>query len=123
MPRTPFERRAAATLSSAALLAVLIVRLSHADSVPPPMPHSLAEAMKMEQEDALPLTAFYETPALSGSKPGALLRQEPFQGYAVPPGATAVRILYHSLSSKGALSRRRPWCSCLPGRRRPEGGR
>jgi pimeloyl-ACP methyl ester carboxylesterase len=102
MPRTPFERRAAATLSSAALLAVLIVRLSHADSVPiPPMPHSLAEAIKMEQDDALPLTAFYQTPALSGSKPGALLRQEPFQGYAVPPGVTAVRILYHSSSSKG----------------------
>jgi pimeloyl-ACP methyl ester carboxylesterase len=100
MSGIPFERRAAATVLSAAFLAVLIVRLSHADSAP--IPHSLAEAIKMEQDDALPLTAFYETPALSGSKPGALLRQEPFQGYAIPSGATAVRILYHSLSSKGA---------------------
>jgi pimeloyl-ACP methyl ester carboxylesterase len=96
MSGIPFERRAAATVLSAALLAVLSVRLSHADSAPIP------QAIKMEQDDALPRTAFYETPALAGSKPGALLRQEPFQGYAVPSGVTAVRILYHSLSSKGA---------------------
>ncbi len=94
----PIRRTASAMLVSA-LLAVAIVRLSHADSAP--LPHSLAEAVTMEQADALPRTAFYETPALSGSKPGALLRQESFAGYAVPPGATAVRILYHSLSSEG----------------------
>lgn len=93
-------RRSAATVLGGALLAVAIVRLSHADSAP--MPHSLAEAVTMEQADALPRTALYETPALSGSKPGALLRRESFAGYAVPSGATAVRILYHSLSSDGA---------------------
>ncbi len=93
-------RRAAVTVSGAALLALLGVRLAHADS--PPMPHSVAEAVKMEKDDALPLTSFYDTPALSGSKPGALLRQETFTGYAVPTGATAVRILYRSESSKGA---------------------
>jgi pimeloyl-ACP methyl ester carboxylesterase len=93
-------RRAAGTVLSAALFALVGVRLSQADSAP--IPHSLAEAIKMEQDDALPRTAFYETPALSGSRPGALLRMEPFAGYAVPSGATAVRILYHSLSSTGA---------------------
>jgi pimeloyl-ACP methyl ester carboxylesterase len=93
-------RRAAATLFGAVVLAVSLVRLSRADSAP--MPHSLAEAVKMEQQDALPRTAFYETPALTGSAPGALLRRESFAGYAVPTGARAVRILYHSLSSAGA---------------------
>jgi pimeloyl-ACP methyl ester carboxylesterase len=76
------------------------VRVSLADDAP--VPHSVAEAITMEKDDALPRTAFYETPALSDSKPGALLRQEPFVGYQVPTGATAVRILYRSLSSQGA---------------------
>lgn len=100
MSGTHLIRRTAAAMLGSALLAVAIVRLSHADSAP--IPHSLAEAVTMEQADALPRTAFYETPALSGSKPGALLRRESFAGYAVPSGATAVRILYHSLSSEGA---------------------
>jgi len=56
----------------------------------------------MEQADALPSTAFYHTPPLAASKPGDLLRRVTFDGYAVPPGATAVRILYHSLNADGA---------------------
>jgi pimeloyl-ACP methyl ester carboxylesterase len=95
-----FVRRARAGIFGAVLIVVSMSRLSHADSAP--VPHSLAEAVKMEQDDALPRTAFYETPGLSGSRPGALLRQEPFEGYAIPSGAKAVRILYHSLSSRGA---------------------
>ncbi|MBV9725401.1 MAG: hypothetical protein JO299_09520, partial [Gammaproteobacteria bacterium] len=67
----------------------------------PGLPHSLAEAIKMEQADALPRTGFFDTPSLAGSKPGALLRQEPFAGYAVPAGARAIRILYHSLNADG----------------------
>jgi pimeloyl-ACP methyl ester carboxylesterase len=67
----------------------------------PGMPHSLAEAVRMEQEDALPRTDFYDTPSLQGSRPGDLLRKAPFDGYALPKGATAVRILYHSLSADG----------------------
>src|SRR5689334_2198586 len=63
----------------------------------PGLPRSLAEAVRMEQADALPRTAFYDTPSLAASKPGDLLRQVAFDGYAVPKGASAVRILYHSL--------------------------
>ena len=100
MSGTHLIRRSSATVLGGALLAVAIVRLSHADNAP--IPHSLAEAVTMEQADALPRTGFYQTPALSGSQPGALLRRESFAGYAVPSGATAVRILYHSLSSEGA---------------------
>lgn len=51
----------------------------------------------MEQADALPRTAFYDTPAsLAATKPGALLRKEVGSGYTLPAGARAVRILYHS---------------------------
>ena len=67
----------------------------------PVMPKSLDDAIRMEREDALPRTAFYDTPALASSKPGDLLRQETINGYAVPSGATTVRILYHSLSADG----------------------
>src|SRR5271165_4197061 len=64
------------------------------------LPKTPAEAQALERADALPITAFYATPGnLSASKPGDLLRQEPFRGYALPKGASAVRILYHSLSA------------------------
>src|SRR5580700_1223153 len=67
----------------------------------PQMPKSIDEAIRMERADALPRTAFYDTPALHTSKPGELLRYEAAVGYAMPTGATAVRILYHSLNADG----------------------
>ena len=67
----------------------------------PPLPNSIDEAVRMERADALPRTAFYETPALNPSMTGELLRQEAGAGYALPTGATAVRILYHSLNADG----------------------
>jgi pimeloyl-ACP methyl ester carboxylesterase len=67
-----------------------------------PMPKTPAEAVKMETQDALPLTKFYDTPAnLAATKPGDLLRREVFTGYALPKGTKALRILYHSLSAEG----------------------
>jgi pimeloyl-ACP methyl ester carboxylesterase len=66
------------------------------------MPKTLVEAAGMEQADRLPITDFYSTPLnLSESKPGDLLRKESFAGYSLPKGATAVRILYHSLDATG----------------------
>lgn len=65
-------------------------------------PKSVAEAVKMEAEDSLPITAFYDIPAsLASTKPGALLRQETFDGYSLPKGASATRILYHSRDAEG----------------------
>src|ERR1700739_3742422 len=50
----------------------------------------------------LPLTRFYDTPVpLLSGRPGDLIRAEPFDGYDLPPGASALRILYHSLSAGG----------------------
>jgi len=56
----------------------------------------------MEAEDALPLTVFYDPPEPLGARPpGALIRSEAFQGYSLPPGAHAVRILYVSRALDG----------------------
>ncbi|MEP6547040.1 MAG: lipase family protein, partial [Gammaproteobacteria bacterium] len=66
------------------------------------MPKTVAQALALEQADRLPLTDFYATPKnLSATKPGDLLRKESFDGYSLPKGATAVRILYHSLDATG----------------------
>ncbi len=56
----------------------------------------------MEAKDALPLTRFYDPPRpLVPAAPGTLIRAEPFAGYQIPKGASAVRILYHSRALHG----------------------
>jgi pimeloyl-ACP methyl ester carboxylesterase len=65
----------------------------------PGLPKSLAEAIAMERADALPDSKFYKAPSLDGSKPGDLLREAAFDGYAIPEGSRAIRILYHSLDA------------------------
>jgi len=65
-------------------------------------PKTLAEAIDLEAKDALPHTAFYDPPEpLPAAAPGTLIRSQPFAGYDLPKGATAVRILYHSLALNG----------------------
>jgi Secretory lipase len=51
----------------------------------------------IDAERALPITAFYGTPAVEmPAEPGTLVRAEPASDYALPPGITATRILYHT---------------------------
>jgi len=64
------------------------------------MPHSVAEAQKMEREDELPATPLYSNPTLGTSRPGDLLAQEPVTSYSLPVGS-AVRIAYHSRDATG----------------------
>lgn len=55
-----------------------------------------------ESRRTLPLTGFYDTrKPLPAGKPGALIRSEAFDDYALAPEVSAVRILYHSKSAKG----------------------
>jgi pimeloyl-ACP methyl ester carboxylesterase len=76
------------------------MRVARADDA---IPKTLAEAIEMEAKDALPRTAFYDPPEpLPGAAPGTLLRSEVFDGYDLPKGATAVRILYHSRALNGS---------------------
>jgi pimeloyl-ACP methyl ester carboxylesterase len=88
---------------AAAALAFGVLTLSGLGAVhAQEMPKTVAEAVAMEQADRLPLTDFYATPKnLSSTKPGDLLRKESFTGYSLPKGASAVRILYHSLDATG----------------------
>ncbi|MBV8496867.1 MAG: alpha/beta fold hydrolase [Gammaproteobacteria bacterium] len=93
--------RSIVVASLASLLVLLAVGSATRAEEVPGMPRSLAEAVSMERADGLPITRFYDTPSLAGTKPGDLLRHETFAGYALPKGATAVRILYHSLNADG----------------------
>ncbi len=88
--------------SISALITGLALFLSTA-ALADDLPKSRAEALTMEAQDALPLTHFYDPPVPLGRQaPGALIRAEPFQGYSLPPGASAVRILYMSRALDGA---------------------
>jgi pimeloyl-ACP methyl ester carboxylesterase len=95
-----------AALSRLALVSAVVawtlavsVRVARADDA---TPKTLAEAIELESKDALPLTTFYDPPVpLPAAAPGTLIRSQPFAGYELPKGATAVRILYHSLALNG----------------------
>jgi hypothetical protein len=97
------SRRSAQALRARGLLAICFIAVSihSAHATVTALPKSLAEAIKMERAEALPRTAFYDSPSLAASKPGDLLRKAEFRGYAVPDGARTVRILYHSLDASG----------------------
>lgn len=66
------------------------------------LPGTIAEAVALEQGDALPITSFYDTPAnLGAAKPGQLLRHEAAANYSVGNGVQATRILYRSEDAHG----------------------
>jgi pimeloyl-ACP methyl ester carboxylesterase len=66
------------------------------------LPKTPAEAQRMESAVALKITPLYSTPIVPGkSKPGDLLAQEAYNGYSLPPGVKAVRIIYNSQDAEG----------------------
>jgi alpha-beta hydrolase superfamily lysophospholipase len=65
------------------------------------MPKTVEQAIQLEAHDALPRSTLYDAPPLTGNKPGDLLRQVVATDYVLPRGATAIRILYHSLDAEG----------------------
>ena len=59
-----------------------------------PSPHAGRE---LDAARALPVTSFYATDEVqSDADPGTLVRSESATEYALPPGVTATRILYHT---------------------------
>ena len=78
----------------------LLILVSPTSALAQGLPHSVAEAQKMEREDALPTTPLYANPTLGTSGVGDLLAQEPVTNYSLPVGA-AVRIAYHSRDAAG----------------------
>ena len=84
------------------LSALALMAISAAALADDPLPNSRAEALALEAKDALPLTPFYDPPRpLIAAAPGTLIRAEAFDGYSLPAGAHAVRILYHSRALNG----------------------
>lgn len=97
--RRLFRRGIPAPVLSGCLLAASLPACAQEPFTPPSTP---AEATRFEKKNALPITNFYDTPAsLASSRAGDLLRQEVARDYDLPRGATAVRILYHSLDADG----------------------
>lgn len=64
---------------------------------------SVQAGKEIDAERALPTTRFYRPPT-SGTtaKPGTLVRSEPATDFALPPGSTATRILYHTRTANNA---------------------
>jgi alpha-beta hydrolase superfamily lysophospholipase len=89
-------------MSTRATIALLGALLTAVTTWADELPKTRAEALALEAQDALPITRFYDPPSpLPSAPPGALIRSEPFAGYALPPGAHAVRMLYHSRARDG----------------------
>ena len=58
---------------------------------------SLQAGREIAAQRALPITPFYRTPAPNTTAPpGTLVRAEVATDFALPPGVTATRILYHT---------------------------
>jgi Secretory lipase len=61
-----------------------------------------AQALAFEKADRMPATSFYDTSSpLSPGSPGQLIRSQAVEGYALPRGVRAIRILYHSRGATG----------------------
>jgi acetyl esterase/lipase len=61
-----------------------------------------ASAKRPESLRSFPLTKFYDTPdPLPPGKSGELIRSTEFEEYDLPPGVSAVRLLYYSRSASG----------------------
>jgi len=58
---------------------------------------SWSEGKVIDAERALPITPFYAGSAADASvPPGTLVRAEAATNFSLPPGVTAIRILYHT---------------------------
>jgi pimeloyl-ACP methyl ester carboxylesterase len=63
---------------------------------------SLEAGREIDAGRALPLTPFYlQASRERAAKPGTLVRAEPANNFALPPGVTATRILYHTMTANG----------------------
>src|ERR1700722_4928481 len=96
----PMNKTRRVLIAALCILAATATATATADDV---LPKSRTEALAMEAKDSLTPTNFYDPPDPLGARaPGDLIRSEPFQGYSLPPGTHAVRILYVSRSLDGA---------------------
>jgi len=85
----------------AALSAVLLVA-AFCPAWAQDLPDTQDQALAFEKADRMPATPFYDTPTpLPRGTPGQLIRSQAAEGYNLPKGVRAVRILYHSQNEAG----------------------
>jgi len=95
-------------LASAAILADAAAAsiFDHPDTGECKIDPSAARRVELASEaaDLLPRSSFYDTPEpLQKGRPGDLIRSQPARDLLLPPGTTAVRILYQSRSPQGGI--------------------
>jgi len=77
---------------------------------------------EIDANRALPITSFYASEGLKrAGEPGTLVRSEPATEYALPPGITATRILYHTRTA-GNTDALASGVVLVPYGRAPDGG-
>src|SRR5579864_8057592 len=86
--------------ASVAIVLLCLTRIPFARQGAMAQSQAAAPAHRKESFRNFPLTKFYDTPdPLPLGKPGELIRSAEFDGYNLPLGVSAVRLLYHSRSA------------------------
>ena len=100
LPRSPFADLARVPReTSVAVILICLTGISVALEAAMAQGHATA-AKRPDIIRSFPLTKFYDTPdPLPPGKPGELIRSTEFDEYDLPPGVSAIRILYHSRSA------------------------
>jgi Secretory lipase len=94
-----YNRRLVVTEFRIALVVILLIATALPGDAQVP---KQAVSGEIHPHGRLARTSFYDTPTpLPVAPAGSLIRSEQFDGYALPPGVSATRILYHSRSSSG----------------------
>lgn len=89
------------TRAAMASIAVLVCQLARGEGANLFAPSWHAGKL-IDAERALPPTRFYDTPTPDiHGEPGSMIRSEPANDYALPPGISATRILYRTRTAAG----------------------
>jgi acetyl esterase/lipase len=92
----PFGIRAPSRLAFALLLLAGVAASEYASAEGADLFAPSREAgQTMDAARALPASPFYDV-SPDGAAAGTLVRAEAFSGYALPPGVTSIRVLYHT---------------------------
>jgi alpha-beta hydrolase superfamily lysophospholipase len=97
-----YELRLGCSCSRLAALSAVLLVAAFCPAGAQDLPGTQEQALAFEKADRMPATPFYDTPTpLPPGTPGQLIRSQAVEGYELPKGVRAVRILYHSQNEAG----------------------
>jgi hypothetical protein len=101
--RSPFSDLARVSReTSVAIILLCLIGISIGLEGAMAQAQATASAKRPDILRSFPLTKFYDTPdPLPPGEPGELIRSTEFEEYDLPPGVSAIRLLYHSRSASG----------------------